>query len=310
MTSHSSVIAKLEEKHSKQSISVVDRFPLLNFVSDNVMLGSFSWYWMTERKKEVLRPFALNFGNVLTTPAELARTYLQLKYPRQRATKEQVTYFKCPHFSPLYAKPHNFESACYIDIRSAYWQILQIVGWDVDYCPLRWLGKGQPMDDFCYADIKLARNCLVTAGLPTEASFWSGSVQEFKRMSTYNSTSNLGIWALCQDVLHGVAWDAIRAGAVYAHTDGYICDAQNSRKVIDAISEWGLEARIKKAGEAVVRGVGSYSFGNQSTNTPKQVHGYSNLILSDKHSWLKRKIRFFSERTNFVWQSNFQTNNQ
>jgi len=307
MTSHSSVIAKLEEKHSKQQIQVVDKFPLLNMVSDNVMLGSFSWYWMTEKKKEVLRPFALDFGSVITTPAELARTYLMLKYAKQRATKEQVSYFKQSHVAPLFAKPHKFESACYIDIRSAYWQILQIVGWDVDYNPLRWLGKGQPMDDFAYADIKLARNCLVTAGLPTEASFWAGSVQEFKRLSTYNSTSNLGIWALCQDVLHGVAWDAIRAGAVYAHTDGYICDAARSGAVIDAIRDWGLEARIKKSGTAEVNGVGAYTFGGISTRTPKQNHAYDNLVLQEKHDWLKRKIRFFSERTNFVWQSNFQT---
>lgn len=307
MTSHSSVMAKLAEKHSKQKINVVDKFPLLTTVSDNVMLGSFSWYWMNAKQKDVLRPYAMNFDGVITTPAEIARTYLELKYGQQRATKEQITYFKLPHSAPLFAKPHTFEEAVYIDIRSAYWQILQIVGWDADYNPLRWLGKGEPMDDFAYADVKLSRNCLVTAGLPSEASFWKGEIQQFKRLSTHNRTANLGIWALCMDVLHGAAWDAIRAGAVYAHTDGYICAASRAGAVIDALQEWGLETRIKKHGYAEVCGVGAYSFGDQSTNTPKQKHAYDNLVLSEKHEWLKRKIRFFSERTKFVWQSSWMT---
>lgn len=306
MTSHSSIIAKLEEKHEKQNIEVVDTFPLLNVVSTNVMLGSFSWYWMEEKKKAILRPYVYQFGNVLTTPAEIARTYLQLKYKRQRATKEQVSFFKGQHNAPLYAQPHKFENACYIDIRSAYWQILQIVGWDADYNPMRWLGKGEPMDDFAYADVKLARNCLVTAGLPTEASFWKGSSQAFERMHTFNSTANLGIWALTMDILHGVGWDAIAAGAVYAHTDGYICDVARSDAIISAIREWGLETRIKKTGTAEVYGVGAYKFGDKQTNTPKQNHAYDNLILAPQQSWLRRKVKFFAERTQFVWRSNFQ----
>lgn len=306
MTSHSSVMEKIRERHEKQTIEVVDTFPLLNNVSDNVILGSFSWYWMNAKKKELLRPFALQFDDVITTPSEIGRTYLELKYGRQRATSEQIKYFKVHRSAPLYAKPHNYESGVYIDIRSAYWQILQIVGWDADYNPARWLGKGTPMDDFAYADIKLSRNCLVTAGLPSDATFWKGEKQVFERLSTHNRVANLGIWALIMDILHGVAWDAIRAGATYAHTDGYICDVARTDAVITAIREWGLEARIKKVGASKVYGVGSYTFGNEATKNPKQVHDYDGLLLPPHYAWLKRKVKFFSERTTFVWQSNWK----
>jgi hypothetical protein len=310
MTSHSSVIAKLEERHEKQSIEIVDKFPLLNTVSDNVILGSFSWYWMQAKQKHIMRPYAMQFGNVTTTPSELARTYLELKYPRQRATSEQIKYFKVHTSAPLYALPHTYEEGVYIDIRSAYWQILQIVGWDADYNPARWLGKGVPMDDFAYADIKLSRNCLVTAGLPSDATFWKGEKQVFERLSTHNRVANLGIWTLVNDILHGVAWDAIRSGAIYVHTDGYICAASRTDAVISAIREWGLEARIKKHGYTKVFGVGSYTFGNTETHTPKQDHAHDGLILSSHREWLKRKVRFFSERTNFIWKSNFLTEKQ
>lgn len=302
-TYHSNILEKVRERHEKQQIQVVDDFPLLTGIEENVILGSFSWYWMEKKQKQILRPFAKNFGEVITTPSEIARTYLELKYPKQRATSEQIKYFKLPHFSPLYAQPHKVEEGVYIDIRSAYWQILQIVGWDADYNPHKWLGRGEPMDDFPYADIKLSRNCLVTAGLPSDATFWKGRDSVFKTMPTHNRTANLGIWALVQDILHGVAWDCIAAGAFYCHTDGYICAAARTDAVIGAIRSWGLEARIKKFGKAEVNGVGSYSFNDTRTHTPKVNHDYDNLILSDR--WLKNKVKFFAERTKFVWNSTF-----
>lgn len=306
MISHSDIIGKIADKHSRQNIELVNRFPLLTEVQDNVMLGSFSWYYVKSRKKEVLRQYALPFDQTIATPSELARTYLELKYPRQKAMSEQIAKFKQPISAPLYAMPNHYEGGAYIDIRSAYWQILQIVGWDADYNSGVWLGRGQAMDDFPYPDIKLSRNCLITAGLPSEASFWDAGKKQFKTVSTFNRSANLGIWSLVMEILHGVAWDAIRAGATYAHTDGYICDRTKVDNVTNAISEWGLEARIKNTGETAVYGVGSYSIGSKSTKNPHITdHYYDGLVLSPHREWLKRKIRFFSERTQFKWQSDW-----
>lgn len=303
---HSDIIECLADKHSRQNIDLVNRFPLLTAVDENVMLGSFSWYYVKSHRKEVLRQYALDFGKTIVTPSELARTYLQLKYPRQKAMSEQIAKFKQHISAPLYAKPQRYEQGVYIDIRSAYWQILQIVGWDADYNSGVWLGRGQPMDDFPYADIKLSRNCLITAGLPSEASFWEAKQKRFKSISTYNRSANLGIWSLVMEILHGVAWDCIAAGACYAHTDGYICDRSRVEAVRGAIAEWGLEARIKKSGETQVYGVGSYTIGNQSTKNPHIAdHHYDGLILSPHRAWLKRKVSFFAERTNFKWQSDW-----
>lgn len=304
--SHSSIVEKIKEKHEKQTIEIVDRFGNLTLETDRIMTGSFSWYWMQQKRKQLLRPFALNFEGVISTPSELARTYLELNYKKQRATSEQISYFKASQGAPLYAKPHKFEEGVYIDIRSAYWQILQIVGWDADYNQGKWLGRGAPMDNFPYADIKLSRNCLVTAGLPSLGVFWDGEKQTFKSIPTHNRSANLGIWSLTMDILHGVAWDAIAAGAVYAHTDGYICASERAGAVIDAIRGWGLETRIKASGETTVYGVGSYSIGAKSTNNTHKEYAYDNLVLSSYRMWLKRKVKFFAERTKFLWVSTWK----
>lgn len=307
MTSHSSIMAVLAEKHDKQKIELVDGFDNIMNLDTNVMLGSFSWYYMQERRKEVLRRFHLNFEGNICTPSELARTYLELKYSRQRAFKEQISEFKRARSAPLYAQPHKYTEGVYLDIRSAYWQILQIVGWNADYMPNKWLGRGDTMDDFPYADIKLSRNCLITAGLPSEGVFWHGKQKQYKNIKTQNRCINLGIWALTMDILHGAAWDAIRAGATYAHTDGYICDRSRLDAVQSALLSWGLETRIKAVGETQVYGVGSYTIGNLSTKTPKcKPIFYDGLILNPYNDWLRRRVKLFSEGTSFTWASSFQ----
>lgn len=307
MTSFSDIEAHLEEKHSKINLSVVRAFPMLDKMTESAMLGSFSWYYPLAKRKEILRPFAYQFPKFLSTPSELSRTYLELKYPRQRATRQQIDNFRLPRSAPLYANPCEFSEGAYLDIRSAYWQILQVVGWDADYNPGRWLGKKGGMEDFPFPDFKLSRNCLITAGLPSEASYWNAEKQQFTTVKTFNKFLNLGIWALTMDVLHCVAWDAIAAGACYVHTDGYICAAARVEAVQSAIASWGLEARIKNAGRTIVWGVGSYSVGDKSTkNNHVRTKPFDGLMLPTYNAWLKSGFRKLAERTQFSWLSNWQ----
>lgn len=308
MTLFSKIEQHLQEKHEKLNLQVVRSFPLVFDQTESVMLGSFSWYYTQSKRKEILRPFAYQFPKFLSTPSELSRSYLELKYSRQRATKGQIANFKLPRSAPLYAQPIGFEEGAYIDIRSAYWQILQSVGWDADYNPGKWLGKKDGMEDFPFPDFKLSRNCLVTAGLPSEASYWDFNKQTFASVKTFNRFLNLGIWALTMDVLHCVAWDAIAAGACYVHTDGYICHASRVEAVQAAISSWGLESRIKNAGRTIIYGVGSYEVGSKVTKNPKSVCApFDGLMLPSYNRWLKKAFRTHAERTNFIWSSDWQT---
>lgn len=302
MNLYSKIADHIEEKHAKQKVDIVGQFPLLTSTTDNIMLGNFSWYYMKSKRKEILRPFALQFPTFVSTPSELARAYIEVKYEKQRATKEQITFFRDRSSAPLYCQPHEYASAFYIDIRSAFWQILQIVGWDANYNPGLWLAKGQSMEDFPFAEVKLSRNCLVTCGLPSEASFWNGSARKFERVKTFNRHVNLGIWRLVMDVLHCVAWDCIAAGAIYAHTDGYICSSERTVAVQNAISEWGLESRIKAQGYGIVYGVGAYRIGKTVTKNPKiRTHPFDGLRLPEYNKWLKKRFSEHAARTKFLW---------
>lgn len=305
-TSFSDIESAIQEKHYKKKIDVISKFPMLDDEKESIMLGSFSWYYTHTHRKSILRPFAYDFGTFLSTPSELARVYLELKYSKQRATKAQIENFKRIRTAPLYASPVGFQDGAYIDIRAAYWQILQVVGWDVDYYPAHWLAKKEGMEDFPFPDFKLARNCLVTAGLPSEASYWNARTKKIQSVKTYNQRLNLGVWAVVMDVLHCIAWDAIAAGAAYVHTDGFICHRQRVEAVRDAISVWGLESRIKETGRTVVFGVGSYVVGDKSTKNPHITAPYDGLELPSYIAWLRSSFSKLARETEFKWSSHWQ----
>lgn len=308
MTSFSEIEQRIQESNQKKDIRIVAQLDKpLDELTENVMLGSFSWYYTQSHRKEIQRNYAYNFGTFISTPSELSRTYLSLKYERQRATKSQIEDFRRPRVAPLYAQPVSFGEGNYVDIRAAYWQIVQVVGWDVDYYPGHWLGKSSSMEDFPFPDFKLSRNCLVTSGLPSEASYWDVGKQKISRVKTFNKLVNLGIWALVMDVLHCVAWDCVAAGASYVHTDGYICHNRNLENVVSAISSWGLQARVKQSGQTTIYGVGSYRVGDKVTkNSHVVTNPYDGLELPSYFKWLKKRFSALAERTNLVWTSDWQ----
>ena len=303
MALYSEIGAYISEKQANRKIDVVGEFPALPSLQGRVFLGSFSWYYVKPKRKDILRRYALQFPFGTCTPSELARAYIACKYPRMRALNVQTQIFKRHISAPLYVSPHHYESGFYIDIKSAYWQILQVVGWDCDYYPGVWLAKGQPMDDFPFAETRLVRNCLVTCGLPSEASVWDGDKQQFIRVKTFNKQINLGIWRLVMDVLHCIAWDCIAAGAVYAHTDGYICSGERVVAVQNAISEWGLISTIKRQGVTDVYGVGSYTIDKFGTKNPHiRTRPYDGLELPEYNNWLRKRFAAHAKRTNFIWK--------
>jgi hypothetical protein len=196
--------------------------------------------------------------------------------------------------TPLYCQPcENFEGV-YIDVKSAYWQIVKTLGWDIDYCPNRYIGKNSTMDDFPFPENKLARNCMVSCGLPGSINIWTGErliVQKKK-----NKFVNLVLWQAVQDVLHGAASDAVAAGAVYVYTDGYIVDRNKASAVYDALSSWGLEASEKYQGLCTVRNCGDYDIpGHQSKRKlTARTEAFSNLRPTNT-TWFRERYRRMAE---------------
>lgn len=270
-------------------------FPLVEF-PHALILGTFTRTSMELKHKWLSKRYVKNVGWGWVTPADIARLYLDAKYGKQRRRMNHAQYqafWENRRAPPLAARPCKLESAVYIDILSAYWSILKRVGWDVDYSPERWIGVRSSVLDFPYPDIKLARNCLVSAGLPTTLRIWTGDKVIFQKKG--NKYINMVLWGLCMDVLNGLACDMLEAGAVYVHTDGYIITSERLPLVDEIFASWGLDYTIKGEGRAEVRSVGEYTIGDRRPNFKRETRSRAHWKVYDPgRKWLRGKIQRLS----------------
>lgn len=255
---------RARERQEKHATIIKDYFPDIHTLTEPCYHGVLSWT-LPQRRERWIKPGAVvNIGNGIQTGGEIARDYLDWKYPdRLRATKAQVLAIKEHRSAPLYCEPSVLEHGAYVDLSAAYWSIMSLIGWDVDYYPGKWLVAGECPDDFPLREHKVARNALVSAGLPTPVKYWTGS--EDKKLYTRNPHINMGLWAAIMDILHSIGGIARSLGAIYVHTDGYILEAWEASTLIGEIERFGLHASIKASGVSVVLGMGNYRCGDKST---------------------------------------------
>lgn len=270
-------------------------FPVSQLEAPTI-LGSFSWTQTSKRNKWIKKFHAHDFGAGWVSPADVARDYLHYKYGRKRlrcSTPQWEEVVQKKRAAPLAVRVGEVPKGVYLDLVSAYWQIILAVGWDVDYMPNRFLSKRSHNADFPMPFLKLARNSLVSLGVPTGMRMWKDG--EIIFMKSGSSTVNLIMWGLVQDVLNGVAWDMLRAGAKYVHTDGYIFDEQNERTAYEVADSWGLRLEPKYRGYTHVQGVGAYKIGQKQTRRKSVRRKDFCKVNPVHHDWLRRKFRFWSE---------------
>lgn len=281
----------LDTRRQKYKVSVIERFPSITKIDEITYVAAYTWSlsvsklrWIAE--KTVIEPFGYP-----QTAGEVARDYLTAKYPKRlRAKNEQriaITIHRAP---PLYAAPRSFHNYAMVDLTSAYWSIMHIVGWDVDYWPNVFLHPGSTPYDYPGEPYKPARVALVTAGLSCRSLVWTG--QGFRSQSLTNIHINYGLWACVQDTLHACAQIAIRHGAIYVHTDGYIVPMSEVKPLIsDLFAECRLIARVKNYGSGEVFGIGSYQIGAKKTARVmgRGSSGFTNLS-ADNFDWLKIQL--------------------
>lgn len=256
--------ARAEERQARYKTIIVDSFPPLNIMNERIYWGVLSWT-LPARKERWLKPSAvINIGHGIQTGSEVARDYLDYYHPdRLRATGRQAEMITMHRSAPIYCEPSVRDGMSYVDISSAFWSIMSIVGWDVDYFPGKWIVKGRPPLDFPLGDHKVARTSLVMCGLPTPMRVWNGERMIAQRRE--NKHINLGLWSLIMDTLHALGAQAVRLGAIYVHTDGYILPSENADEMIDIIHSFQLQAKVKARGLAVVLGMGNWRIGERRT---------------------------------------------
>lgn len=293
------MIEHTKTRNEGWEIFLFDKFPPLTTIHVPTIIGLFSWSSRAIKKRMLLRSHAVDYGGGWCTPGDIARDYLALKFPKRRIRMTTSQYQKIvPNRAqtPVFCKPELLERGLYVDIQHAYWSILRAVGWDVNYNPGLFLSPQSNVEDFPLSQHKMARNCLVSCGLPGSLRLWTGEKLVFQKKP--NRFVNLMLWRLVQDVLHGVALDCIEAGAIYAYTDGFIVSEQSVENVFSAIEAWGLMCGVKHAGKVNVNAPADYQFPDYRTKvrTRSKPIEFSNLYEPGR-DWLRWRFKKFAERS-------------
>jgi hypothetical protein len=293
--------ANRQEKNEGWTINLVQQFPLLQDLQAETFIGSFSWVQSSTKTKWIKKQFAYDIGGGWCTPSDIARDYINVKHDGKRLRCNKVQHsllVKNRKHTPLFAVPCKMEHGYYVDMVSAYWQILMTGGFDVDYCPNRYLSVRNDVYDFPVPNIKLARNCLVSTCLPATSIAWNPKYGFVVRNKGKISV-NLVLWGFAMDVLHGFAWDMIyHANAKYVNTDGYIVADRSLQDAFEVAASWGLTVAIKHEGKVEIRGAGDYDIGYRKSKRPRRLPIAYSYIVPTATTWLQQNVKHFSNRIN------------
>lgn len=290
------------EKWDGWTVELVKRWPPMSQIDYTCVIGQMVITSKERRHRIMMENKAIEFAGTYVTPSDLARMYLNIKYKgvKRRITSYQWNdFYKVHRSTPLYVMPCEMENGYYIDIRSAYWSILRAVGWDVDYCPERWLKvkDNLTVNDFPFPSLKMARNCLVSlaADGTRVMKLWDGTGIRYQKGG--NSLVNKMLYAFVCDVLNTVASECIEAGAVYAFTDGFICSDRHIEEISAIIQSWGFASSIKHQGHCFVSGAGAYCFPDYTTNKfRRQTLRPVSKLAPVSRDWLKKRFKHFADK--------------
>lgn len=296
-----SLIGISQERRARYQTTIKRELPDPYGFNEIIYLGSYSFFFpqsskriLTSRNLIPLEP------GLMETPPSIARAYLETVYKHgPRVRHDQIMKIKSDILPmPNMARPCKFDHGFYIDIKSAFWSIMNIIGWNPDYNPGVWLAPGRAPFDFPFPEHKVARNCLVSAGLITEIPVYLPPGKSGGVKSIGSKLLNYSLYRLIGDVLNTIAAQAESLGAVYANCDGYIApNPAAAVKITQLIFDWGLTPRVKAEGEGGVRGAGAYKVGAfdsmpwATRKRPREVRA----IHPRKYSkWLRDRMSYFA----------------
>lgn len=301
------LINAVEEKQSRKEIVLTKRLPPLSSLKELTIIGKYSYYQNQSQRRIIDKTESIELRpGLIETPPNIARTYLLDKYklsPRLSKIQFEANVESLRQM-PNFAKPCSFDYGFYIDIKSAYWSIMQIAGWDVDYHPGKWLSDGTPPHDFPFPEHKTARSCLYSAGAMSTIPYYDpaykkkGKESAFDTFKNGNPLINPALCKLTSDVLNCIATQAINAGAVYANTDGFIAPNEHiAGHIVHIIMNWGLRAGVKAEGKGGVKSAGAYKVGSE-TSSPykarKDTQPIKKVFEPSYINWLEKTFSFWA----------------
>lgn len=296
------IVDKAHERRERWLHKEVYRLPPLDTLKESTIVGSFSFCLQSSRQRLIKLPDCIGVDHVVETPTAIARDYAIFEY--KRGPRVRHTQMECirdgMRAAPNFVLPSQFEHGYYIDIRACYWSIMNVVGWNPDYWPEKWLARGKPPSRFPFPDHKLARNCLASVGLSDKLPIYTPDTGEIVGIKRGNQLSNLSLMRVITDVLQSIAARAIELGAIYCNNDGFIVpDEPTLDKVSNLIAEWGLTARIKHEGGGGVHSSGAFVVGKHKSGLT-DLRKEDSIVLGVQSpryaSWLRKAFTFWAAK--------------
>ena len=232
------------------------------------------------------------------TISAISRDFVAISYSDILPRCDNANWIECENvikqFKPQYALPGVYEDCVMVDLSSAYWNIIRRIGYTVRYRPGKSLGVSDPIEWFPWSENKLARAMLLTTALESGIWWWDGDARiSFEKK--FNALYQPMLVAAVYDTLHGVAADA-KDLLLYYNVDGGIIRQAHLPLWNEIASSWGLPYKIKAAGYALVRSVGSYQIGSLKTKGKQQVNRYHDNLKA-RNPWLRSRFLAFSDLT-------------
>lgn len=242
--------------------------------------------------------FAINPYNqpILMLPGEAARETILHYYPLGYKQSKQFNDTRIP--APiLFSGSTKLDSAVYIDIKSCYCQMYKKLYLDTQFPSLTGTLPLRPIAEF-FDDYsikiapskfaKRARNAVTGLLYSSRIMFYNGNEYFVKRV--YGKLFNPLVWYSVNYMLHELANQAIRYGAIYIATDGYIFPSMSHWQLFsDLLDTLGLEFRCITGKCRIVR-FGGYT-----------IRGYA--IRDSEHSkttnlyrhWIEERLRLYRD---------------
>jgi hypothetical protein len=296
----SDVIDHLHDKEEGRQTILIPRWFDHRVLKDRTIIGSFTWT-QADRRWALDGSLEQIDESLQVSQSQIARAYLDLKFVNWKPRTDRIAYQSAVKrwvSPPNYAKVGASGHCVYLDLKSAYWNILRSVGWDVDYSPNLYLSRRSHVEDFGrFAHYKIARNSLVSAGIASSLTVWTG--QALKIVNAGNRYQNRILWTCVQDILHAVACDMVdKCGARYVATDGYLIPIEFFDRAVAILNDWHLPYGIKGDGETFIYGVRAYKVGTLETKNSHLIKGrdISNLSRFVSSDWLMKRYAFWASR--------------
>lgn len=202
-------------------------------------------------------------------PGEAARTEMNRSFPGLERVGWNGPHVKLFDMRvPLHYEGPTRGEFTYIDLKAAYWQIYKRLWLDVAY-PCGFYGL-YSLSEVARAlrDWKAARNALIGLVRSREIVGVRGSRRY--TLTTKNKFLSPCLWATVMSLLNWIAFEALRWGAIYINTDGYIFPTQTLQELdgfMEFLIDHEINFEIRTAGEGEIVSWNNYQIGSFRTKS-------------------------------------------